>query len=166
MMIYVASSWRNELYPEVVDALRDDGHDVYDFRNPDEGDQGFHWSEIDPAWKDWDANAYRRALQHPIAQSGLVKDAQALKAAEAVVLVTPCGPSAHLELGHGIGAGKITAVLVNWEHQVCYEGAGFQLFRRGEPELMYGLADAVCTYIGEVTNALRHFAAEGEQDEQ
>ena len=32
MHIYVASSWRNTYYPEVVQALRDAGHEVYDFR--------------------------------------------------------------------------------------------------------------------------------------
>ena len=32
--IYVASSWRNGYYPDVVDKLREAGHDVYDFRNP------------------------------------------------------------------------------------------------------------------------------------
>ena len=32
--IYVASSWRNEYYPEVVEKLREAGHEVYDFRNP------------------------------------------------------------------------------------------------------------------------------------
>lgn len=31
MKIYVASSWRNEYYPEVVQKLRDAGFDVYDF---------------------------------------------------------------------------------------------------------------------------------------
>ena len=36
--IYVASSWRNEYYPEVVAKLREAGHDVYDFRNPPSGD--------------------------------------------------------------------------------------------------------------------------------
>jgi hypothetical protein len=30
--IYVASSWRNEYYPEVVEKLREAGHEVYDFR--------------------------------------------------------------------------------------------------------------------------------------
>ena len=30
--IYVASSWRNTFYPEVVARLREAGHDVYDFR--------------------------------------------------------------------------------------------------------------------------------------
>ena len=39
--IYVASSWRNEYYPEVVEKLREAGHEVYDFRNPPSGDPGF-----------------------------------------------------------------------------------------------------------------------------
>ena len=34
MKIYVASSWRNERQPDVVQALRNAGHDVYDFRHP------------------------------------------------------------------------------------------------------------------------------------
>ena len=44
--IYVASSWRNEYYPEVVAKLREAGHDVYDFRNPPSGDPGFKWSGV------------------------------------------------------------------------------------------------------------------------
>ena len=32
--IYVASSWRNVYYPEVVTRLREAGHEVYNFRNP------------------------------------------------------------------------------------------------------------------------------------
>ena len=32
MKIYVAASWRTETQPEVVDALRANGHEVYDFR--------------------------------------------------------------------------------------------------------------------------------------
>ncbi len=38
--IYVASSWRNVHYEGVVKALREAGHDVYDFRNPPSGDEG------------------------------------------------------------------------------------------------------------------------------
>ena len=46
--VYVASSWRNEQYPEVVKRLRDAGFNVYDFRNPPSGDHGFWWDSIDP----------------------------------------------------------------------------------------------------------------------
>ena len=34
MHFYVASSWKNTYYLGVVQALRDAGHEVYDFRNP------------------------------------------------------------------------------------------------------------------------------------
>jgi len=44
--IYVASSWRNKYQPEVVAALRKAGHEVYDFRNPDDNPGGFHWADV------------------------------------------------------------------------------------------------------------------------
>ena len=66
--IYVASSWRNEFYPEVVDALREAGHDVYDFRNPPSGDDGFKWSNVDPNFMDWSPEEYRQQLSCPQAE--------------------------------------------------------------------------------------------------
>ena len=51
--IYLASSWRNAEQPELVIKLREWGHEVYDFRNPEPGDEGFHWSEIDRDWLGW-----------------------------------------------------------------------------------------------------------------
>ena len=51
--IYVASSWRNAQQPEIVEALRFEGYEVYDFRNPAPGNTGFAWSEIDREWLGW-----------------------------------------------------------------------------------------------------------------
>jgi len=121
MNIYVASSWRNARQPDVVAALRRVGHDVYDFRNPSEGDTGFHWSEIDPKWQTWDAGSFINGLHHSLAATGFAKDMVALDAAQGVVLVMPCGRSAHLELGYAIGQQKHCAILLS----------------DGEPELMY-----------------------------
>ena len=50
--IYVASSWRNIFQPSIVLCLKKMGHEVYDFRNPKDGDKGFHWSEIDSDWEE------------------------------------------------------------------------------------------------------------------
>ena len=51
--IYVASSWRNKYQPEVVAALRKEGHEVYDFRNPKDNPGGFHWADVDAIlWAD------------------------------------------------------------------------------------------------------------------
>ena len=63
--IYVASSWRNGYYPEVVAKLREAGHDVYDFRNPPSGAPGFKWGNVNPRFMEWSPEEYRDHLMHP-----------------------------------------------------------------------------------------------------
>lgn len=109
MKIYVASSWKNLLQPAIVSALRRIGHEVYDFKNPAEGDHGFHWSQVMPGYvrgSKGDPVAYREALKHPIAQAGYGKDITALRWCDAVVYVMPCGRSASWEFGYAMGQGK------------------------------------------------------------
>ena len=133
--IYVASSWRNTLQPGVVAKLRDDGHEVYDFRDPAPGVSGFAWREIDGGWQRWTAEQYRKALNHPLAVDGYAHDMGAMQWADTCVLVLPCGRSAHLELGWMAGAGKRTIVLT----------------RDGEePELMAKMATKICVSLDEV----------------
>lgn len=43
--VYVASSWRNPVQPDVIAALGRAGVECYDFRNPP-GGHGFSWSEV------------------------------------------------------------------------------------------------------------------------
>src|SRR6266403_1358119 len=107
MKIYVASSWRNPIQPEVVSELRNAGFEVYDFRNPAPDNTGFHWFELDDNWKNWTPKQFCQALEHPIAISGFRTDFVAMKWADACVLVNPCGRSAHLEAGYFVGAGKL-----------------------------------------------------------
>jgi hypothetical protein len=111
MNIYVASSWRNVWQPTIVKMLRALGHEVYDFHNPAPGNNGFHWTEIDKNWKEWNPETYRKGLSHKVAKEGFASDMNALMAADACLLVQPCGTSAHLELGWACGAKKKTAVL-------------------------------------------------------
>jgi hypothetical protein len=134
MRVYTASSWRNESYPDVVAALRGAGHDIFDFRNPRPGDHGFSWSDVDPGWQRWTRREYIVGLNHPIARQGFASNMGGIKWAEAVVLILPCGRSAHLELGWAAGAGKRTAILL---------GAR-------EPELMYRMVDAICSTLSEL----------------
>jgi ADP-ribose pyrophosphatase YjhB (NUDIX family) len=103
MKIYVASSWRNLYQPDVVKVLRQAGHDVYDFRAPVPGDEGFHWSEIDGGWMNWTVAEYAKALEHPVAARGFANDMSALDAADLVVLVLPSGRSASWEYGYWCG---------------------------------------------------------------
>lgn len=126
MKIYVASSWRNEYQPDIVLDLRDAGHEVYDFRKPAPGNDGFHWSEIDEHWQRWPPEHYVRCLSHPIAQRGFQNDFAAMEDADCCVLVLPCGASAHLEAGWFAGKGRPLFILIPPEFK--------------EPELMYLLA--------------------------
>ena len=57
--IYVASSWRNVYYSDVVEKLREAGHEVYDFRNPPSGDPGFKWSSVSEDYMEWTPEQYR-----------------------------------------------------------------------------------------------------------
>lgn len=140
--IYVASSWRNQRQPDVIRALRNEGHDVYDFKNPEPGNKGFHWSEIDPEWKRWSPEQFRRALAHPIAVAARALDVGALNWADVCVLLMPCGRSAHLELGYCLGAGKCGCILLS----------------DGEPEQMYGMAHLVTPSLEEVLDACAKLA--------
>jgi hypothetical protein len=95
MKIYVASSWRNDLQPSIVAALRDLGHDVYDFKNPP-NNSGFSWSQVAPDWKITDgakgfveAEPYKKMLAHPVAAAGYLSDITALRGCDAVVYVLP-----------------------------------------------------------------------------
>lgn len=138
MKIYVASSWRNEIQPHVVHALRTMAHEVYDFHSPRPGNNGFSWAEIDPDWQQWTLETYRDCLSDPTAEDGFALDMDALKWCEAVVGVQPFGRSASLELGWAAGAGKLTVLLL----------------AKGEPELMIKMCDRICIGTEEMLKAL------------
>ena len=137
--IYIASSWRNPYYPEVVSRLREAGHQVYDFRNPPHGGSGFRWTDIDENAPHWSFGQYADGLRHPLAERQFKADMDALDWADTCVLVLPCGRSAHTEAGWMAGAGK--RVLVYIPEMV-------------EPELMYKLFDGVYGTMEDLVKAL------------
>ena len=140
MKLYIASSWRNQYYPETVERLRAAGFDVYDFRNPPNGD-GFKWSMVSEDYMEWTPAEYREQLNNnPLAKQQFKNDVEALESCDACVLVLPCGRSAHTEAGWFAGRGK---------NVVAY------LPEKVEPELMYGLFTDVCDSLDNVIEALK-----------
>jgi hypothetical protein len=142
MKIYVASSWRNPYQQTVVDELRNQGHEVYDFMNPPNGSGGFAWSDIDENWIDWTVDEYRDALNHPIAEDGFNSDFDGMKWADVCVMVLPCGRSANTEAGWMKGAGKKVIV--------------FSPIKQ-EPELMYKIYDHIASTYEELSKQLASF---------
>lgn len=135
MNIYVASSWRNQYQPEVVKLLREDGHEVYDFKDS----EGFNWSEIDESWKDWNPQTYIERLEHSCARRGFARDMHALIDCDVCVYVMPCGVSASLEAGWAAGAGKRLFVYVS---------------ELREPDLMVKMAERVTGSLDEIRSII------------
>jgi hypothetical protein len=141
MKIYVASSWRNVHQPKVVEVLRSAGHEVYDFRHPTAGSDGFSWRQADPTWKPGDLVTvahWRRLVDSPVALDGYALDMGAMKWADACVYVLPCGRSASFEAGWFLGQGKPLVVLA---------------FEPVEPELMFREA-AIVGSLAEMLDAV------------
>lgn len=113
--IYLASSWRNEYQPALVDTLRLAGHEVYDFRNPP-GRTGFAWKQIEDGWQSWSIERYRQLLTtHEDCAAGFAADKAGLDWSDICVLLLPCGRSAHLEAGYAVGQGKKTIIYLKPE---------------------------------------------------
>lgn len=133
--IYVAASWRTLMQQPVVMTLQAAGFDVYDFRNPPEK-TGFAWQRVGlpnttgvRTKDECTVTEYLAGLEHPVAAAGFATDMHYLEVCDALVLVLPCGASAHLELGWAVGAGKQTCIYAPDEMIV--------------PELMYKMVDHI-----------------------
>jgi hypothetical protein len=139
MKIYVASSWRNNYQPDVVKALRAEGYEVYDFKDAD----GFGWKEVDQNWLNWTPTEYIAGLSHPCAERGFNRDMKALQECDICIYVMPCGPSASMEMGWAIGAGKPTAAYIP---------------QLREPDLMVKMADFIHNEWSEIAAWVKRVA--------
>lgn len=138
--IYVATSWRNQYQPNIIKALRNEGHQCYDFRNPP-GKAGFQWKDIEEGWEDWDRERYRHLLTTtPDAAFGFIADYRAMQWADTCLLVLPSGRSAHLEAGYFNGANKRLIIYIP---------------EKIEPDLMYLMAQYICLDMNEVLEAMK-----------
>lgn len=137
MKIYVASSWRNKYQADVVNVLRKDGYEVYDFMDS----EGFHWHEVDPDWQQWPNNIqkYLEGLKHPRAIQGFNRDMSNLQDCDACVYVMPCGVSASFEAGWARGAGKLVLVYIP---------------KLREPDLMVKMAHCVTSDFSKIRRML------------
>lgn len=119
-----------------MELCRTIGFEVYDFKDP-EG--AFNWADIDPGWENWTYDEYIRNLDHPAALKGFDRDMTALEHCDILLLVTPCGNSAHLEAGYVAGMRKPVYAL---------------MMGRIRPDLMYHMFDDIFRNFEEVSTVL------------
>ena len=136
MKIYLASSWKNkEAVLELAKWLRADGHEVDAFCDG-KTRISFNWSELShiihkEGWNINDLDA-KSMMKHWRVQTAFQEDKTYLDWSDAVIMLMPCGRSAHLEAGYAAGSGKKLYIIGG--------------FKRGEFETMYGFADGIYYY--------------------
>lgn len=133
MKVYIASSWRNQQYEAAKKAFENAGYEVLDWRGKD----GFSWSKVSPNWKSWTKEEQIEALNHDEAIRGFARDQAMIDVCDLLVLLLPCGKSAHMEMGYATGIGKFVIVILAGE---------------AEAELMYMFADAVYPSVDAAIN--------------
>src|SRR6266567_897383 len=104
--IYLASSFHNDTTYEMVrDALLAAGHDLFDFKSNSDTRFPPDGNYSDPAWNRWTPTHIQEFVtKDRKARQCFNRDRFALiDWSDCVVLCTPCGRSAHLELGVGAG---------------------------------------------------------------
>ena len=132
MKVYVASSWRTPRHDEVVRALRDAGHDVYDYRQDGANHEDFGMDY------DHTLEETLELLAREDVESVVDRDMNNVAKAKALVLVLPCGRSAHTEYGFALAIDKPCYIL--WE--AC------------EPEFVYLGADCIVGSVQEIVECL------------
>lgn len=111
MKVYVLGSLRNPRIPEIGNLLRAEGYDAFeDWYSPGR--------QTDTKWMEYERKRGRtffEAIQGYHAKHVFEFDKHHLDQADAVVMVLPCGKSAHLEFGYAIGQGKPAFMLFDGE---------------------------------------------------
>lgn len=130
MKIYIATSWRLENIAKMLAAkLREEGHEVDCFCDASTGRYVFSWDEIPELKANPEAYDAIDMMKDPRTQHAFKEDKGFIDWSEAVVMIMPCGRSAHLEAGYAKGCGKKFFI---WGE-----------FQKGEWEVMYGFADGM-----------------------
>jgi len=130
MKIYLASSWKNqEAVLDLAGFLEARGFEVDAFCR-DGKRYVFHWTELVDTEADllkYDAVSF---LSDPRVQRAFVEDKKWLDWSDCVVMMKPCGNSAHIEAGYAKGQGKALYI--------------YGSFPQGQFDVMYSFADGLC----------------------
>ena len=114
MRIYLASSWKNaEIVRLLAEDLRERGHQVYDFTDPKnfiEGIDGFAFDASKEFGKPFSEINWIEFSNCPATEKACLIDKAGMDWANTVILLLPCGRSAHMEAGIGLGQGKLLII--------------------------------------------------------
>jgi hypothetical protein len=137
MKIYIASSWKMARAVQgMAQLLRRGGHEVDAFCEEREGRTIFSFADVPNAG----SHNGITMLQEPIVQKAFQEDKKWLDWADLVLMMLPCGNSAHLEAGYAKGKNKTLFI--------------YGEFPLGQFDVMYGFADGLFDNLGNLTLAI------------
>lgn len=109
MKIYLATSWsRCDYIDQVLVALRDQGHEVYDFRDG--------WVSRPRVALPWRTTRVIHEIRTEARFYAYHRDLDAIQDCDLLIMLIPAGNSAHVELGLAAGLGKRVAILAMHPH--------------------------------------------------
>jgi hypothetical protein len=135
--IYLVGSLRNTIIPEIAEALREDGHEVFDDWHGAGPKADEHWRE----YENYRGRSYLEAINGKAAQNICAFDRTNILASDTVILVLPAGKSGHMEIGLAVGARKNTHILLDKDYDRW--------------DVMYALVNGVWNNLSLMRRALR-----------
>ncbi len=137
MKIYIASSWKNEnVCIEAAKRLRNNGHEVDCFCDTSTGRFVFSFAQL----PDISIHDGISIMDTEEVKKAFLEDKKWIDWADVLIVILPCGKSAHLEAGYAKGTGK----------KLYFVGE----FQKGEFDVMYGFADGLYRTLYEVIKCL------------
>lgn len=104
--IYISSSWRNSYHQQLVQELRENGHQVYDFRHPEGREDNNVWDDLGINKEFITPQEFSQLDNNEVAGKRFADHFCAMNDADTCILLLPCGASSHVEAGYMAGDGK------------------------------------------------------------
>ncbi len=112
MRIYISTSWRNRgLVRHLAESLRLQGHKVFDFTDPNCRKTHEAPPEMFPEQFDSDFHIYRDYINRPEWRDAVYENREAIKWADLIILLLPCGIDATADWALGVGMGKPSIIV-------------------------------------------------------
>lgn len=112
MKIYISSSWKNrEQVRNMAINLRKMGHEVYDFTDPACRKSPEIPPEKFPEEFDPKVHIYSQYIQREEWRTAVMENMEAIKWADMIILLLPCGNDSHADWALGVGMGKNSVVV-------------------------------------------------------
>ena len=112
MKIYISTSWKNRLLVrKLAEILRSHVHEVFDFTDPSCRKTYEAPQEMFPELFDPSQHIYSQYINREEWQAAVNENREAIKWADLIILLLPCGIDATADWALGVGMGKRTIIV-------------------------------------------------------